>query len=299
VTDANTTLKRLEQRLHELPLLPRVVMSLLELDPKQDDYYENVMSYVSADPAFAARVLQFANSTAVAAAKPATTLRTALMLVGATGAVNYIVARSAVQIFMPRADWQRNLWHHALYVAALCRQFAQEFMPAISPEQAHLAGLLHDIGRLILYLEAPEQVRDVEETDWSSPEALIEAEKSVCGFTHAELGYLAACKWRLPDSLAALIRYHHVVDINAAPVSRESLPLLRILKFSDWVAVTASRMTDSDAMEVLVDAALTMPDCPPTDRVRLIDTIRVGLAEGKAAGVLVGIEQCTTRFGRM
>jgi putative nucleotidyltransferase with HDIG domain len=288
VTNANATLKRLEQRLRELPLLPRVVIGLLELDPKHDDYYEKVVSYISADPSFAARVLQFANSTAIAAAKPSTTLRSALMLVGAAGAVNYIVARSAVQIFMPRANWQRNLWYHALYVAALCRRLAQEFAPAISQEQAHLAGLLHDIGRLILYLEAPEQVRDVEETDWLSPEALIEAEKSVCGFTHAELGYLAACKWGLPKGLAALILHHHA-DIHSVALSPNLLPLLRILKFSDRVAVGASRIIDPGAIESLVDAALRNPYCPSDDRVRLISTIRDGLAEATAARMLVGL----------
>src|SRR5690349_17530877 len=105
-------------------------MSLLELDPKQDDYYDKVVSDISTDPAFAARLLQFDNSTAVGAANPPSSLRTALMLVGASGAVNYIVAKSAIQVFVPRATWQRDLWNHGLCVAALCRQIAQVFVPA-------------------------------------------------------------------------------------------------------------------------------------------------------------------------
>ena len=261
----------------------------MELNPKQDDYYERVDAYISADPALAARVLQFANSTAVGAARPATTLRAALMLVGAAGAVNYVVARSAINVFIPRASWQRDLWHHALNVAALCRQFAEEFAPGIPSEQAYLAGLLHDVGRLILYLEAPEQLREVEETDWASPEALVEAEKSVCGFTHTELGYLAACKWRLPTSLAALIRTHHAVEMHATGIAREGLPLWRILRFSDWVAISAHRTSAPGDLELLVNTALKMPGCPSHDQACILQAIQKGMAEGEAAQLLVGL----------
>jgi HD-like signal output (HDOD) protein len=110
--------------------------------------------------------------------------------------------------------------------------------PKVEPQVAYLAGLLHDVGRFVLYLEAPEELRAVDETAWDSPAALIAAEKSICGFTHPEIGFLAAQKWKLPSDLALVIQFHHMVDPHPPLVPARLVPLVKLVAIADWLEVS-------------------------------------------------------------
>lgn len=81
--------------------------------------------------------------------------------------------------------------------------------PGLSPDEAYLVGLLHDIGRFVLFQEAPEQLREIDESGWDTPTALLELEKQICGLDHAELGALACRKWGIPETIAETIALHH------------------------------------------------------------------------------------------
>jgi len=239
------TLSRLQERIDHLPLLPDVVIALLRLDARKDDYFDKVVALVHADPAFATRLLRYANSAAIAPTRPVTTLERALLMVGCEGAVGLVVAHSAARVFVPRHEWERALWRHAFDVACLTQTLAPHVTgAAIDSEQAYLFGLLHDIGRFILYLEAPEDLRAIDETGWETPKALIDAERAVCGFTHAELGYLAMRKWRLPHDLALAVRYHHSPQAAAAEVDAAGLPLVALLQDTDWISVELALRAD-------------------------------------------------------
>jgi HD-like signal output (HDOD) protein len=236
------TLKRLEGRIRELPILPAVIISLLVLDPADPGYFDHVVAYVNGDPGFAARLLQYANSAAMAPPKPITTINSALIRVGARGAVELIVAHSAARIFLPRKEWERGLWVHATLVGWMMRSLSPLLAgERANPDAAYLFGLLHDIGRFVLYLEAPDDLRAVDETDWDSPEALVQAETEICGFTHAELGYLALRKWSLPDSLALAVRYHHTTPFPPPGFPAEYVGISGLLHDADWLAVSIAR----------------------------------------------------------
>lgn len=251
--DKRTTLERLESRIDQLPLLPDVVVRVLHLDPLADDYFEQVVSLILSDPAFAMRLLRYANSASLAAAQPVTTIEHALMLVGCKGAVGLVVGQSAMRVFVPSHDWERDLWRHAFDVACLMQAFASiGSAPQLDPHQAYLFGLLHDIGRFILYLEAPDDLRTVDETAWTSPQALIEAETAICGFTHAELGYLAVRKWHLPDELAHFVRYHHIPPGD--PRVEPQLPMIQLVQDADWISVKLA--VHQDLWRTLPDAEL-------------------------------------------
>lgn len=276
-----STLERLESRVNQLPLLPDVVVALLRLDPLADDYFDRVAALVRADPAFAMRLLRFANSASLAAARPVGTIDQALMLVGCRGAVELVLGHSAMRVFVPQHDWERDLWRHAFDVACLMQAFAA--MVASRPMDAHKAylfGLLHDIGRFILYLEAPDELRRVDETSWSTPQELIDAETAICGFTHAELGYLAVRKWRLPEELAEVVRDHHLSpgDPRLAPLR----PVIQLIQDADWLSMTLA--VHQDLWRSLATAELLARMAPRDLRARygladesLLDLVRRAL----------------------
>jgi len=237
------TLERLESRIDQLPLLPDVVVGLLRLDPLADDYFDRVAALIRSDPAFATRLLRYANSASLAATRPVSTIDQSLMLVGCKGAVELGLGHSAMRVFVPSHDWERDLWRHAFDVACLMQAFSSSV--ATRPMDAHKAylfGLLHDIGRFILYLEAPEALRRVDEMAWSTPQELINAETAICGFTHAELGYLAIRKWRLPDELAEVVRYHHLLPDD--PRLATLRPVIHLTQDADWLSVTLAVQLD-------------------------------------------------------
>jgi putative nucleotidyltransferase with HDIG domain len=239
------TLQRLQGRIDELPLLPAVVQQLMQLNPNDDDYFDSVLNLVNLDPTFATRLLRYANSAFVGSLHSITSVQGALAHVGSKGAVDLILAHSAIRIFLPKSDWERALWNHAIFVACLMREMAAHAREIqVNPGEAHTFGLLHDIGRFVLYLEAPEDLRKVDETEWESPQALVEAETSICGFTHAELGFLALQKWKLPVDLALAVRYHHGSQSDLSNVPLHFRPMVRLLHEADWLAVTIARRGD-------------------------------------------------------
>ena len=77
------------------------------------------------------------------------------------------------------------------------------------PGEAYLAGLLHDIGRFVMLEHAAPNLLKVDESNWGTPEELIQADLDIYKFTHSELGYLACKRWSVPDKIASVVREHH------------------------------------------------------------------------------------------
>jgi putative nucleotidyltransferase with HDIG domain len=210
--------KRLEQHLRELPVLPEVIVELMRLRPEAPRFFEDVQRLVEVEPAFSTRLLAAANSAASAPRQPILGVRTALQRIGSRSAAELLLATAVTNVFVPRDEWAKALWRHSLEVAVLARSLAAR--EGADPEHAYTCGLLHDVGRFILLSEAPEQLRAVEETPWTTPELLVAAERTICGLTHAELGALACRKWRLPEAVAQVVADHHAPQRCRSPLAR-------------------------------------------------------------------------------
>lgn len=255
-----TTIAKLQRHLDDLPVLPVVLVGLLNASPDSDTYFEEVEQLVSSDPAFATRLLRYANSAASAPSHPIMKVHEALSRLGCTMAVNLILAASAAKVFVPRHQWAKDLWVHALDVGALARALVPlaPRNPKVDAEEAYVCGLLHDIGRFILYLEAPESLRKIDEHDWGTPAELVFAEQEICGFTHAELGGIAAQKWGLPASMAEVIRYHH--EPPPAATAPSLARLVELVRAADWIDVALAKrggfraMNDEAIRETLAKA---------------------------------------------
>jgi putative nucleotidyltransferase with HDIG domain len=101
-----------------------------------------------------------------------------------------------------------GIYHHAISTAIIAEKLA-DLTGKISPSLAYTAGLLHDIGKVVLdqyiYADFPLFYRQLNEES----KYLIEVEKNVLGIDHTEVGSDLAHSWSLPESLAETIRYHH------------------------------------------------------------------------------------------
>lgn len=254
---------RLESHIDRLPVLPTVLAPLMTLDPDDDGFFDEVMALLEGDPPFAARILSAANAATSGHLQPVASVRSALLRLGSHGAANAITTMAVTRVFVPRTDWEKSLWRHSIHVAAAMRVLADlDRSGAVDRDVAYAAGLLHDVGRLIIFQEAPDALHQVDEGDWHTPEALVDAERAVCGIGHAELGARACRRWNLPDVLVEVVgRHHHPVH---NPVGEVEV-LVALTRFAD-LAMFPSAVPGTPGRERDPDAALAaelVPQLPP------------------------------------
>lgn len=224
----------LERRLDDLPVLPAVAAHIASLDPTAGDFASRVEDLARLDPPLAARLLRLCDCRI---SQPGS-VSEAIVRVGARPLAETITSLSVMRLFVPTTIGQRNLWIHAIGTALTARCIAQ-FASAswqLAPEHAYLAGLMHDLGRFVMYDRTPAELGQVDETHWSSPRELVAAEIQVCGFDHAFLGGLACERWRFPELVTDMVREHHVYDRQRSAARKSDLArLVRVLQAADLV----------------------------------------------------------------
>lgn len=205
-----TALRSMAKKIDELPLLPQVLVRILQLDIKADDFFEQFEHLSKQDPGLAVRVVSLANSAASAPATPISTIKNAITRMGARTIADLVASLGVQRVFMPTQPGQVRLWTHSVEVAVATRQIAR-LLPQLQVDLGHayLLGLLHDIGRFVMLEHAAPALLKVDESHWHSPDELIESDIAVYKFTHSELGYLACLHWGLPQAIADVVRVHH------------------------------------------------------------------------------------------
>ncbi len=209
----------MQDKVDELPLLPQVLVRILQLNPDSDNYFEEFGKLTKEDPAFAVRVIALANSASSAPAVPVATIRDAMTRLGAAVIRSHVASLAVQQVFMPTKPNEVSLWQHSVYCAFSAAKTA-ELAPGleVDPAEAYLVGLLHDIGRFVMFQHAPPNLLAVDESQWETPDELIEADVAIYKITHSELGFKACKHWRLPDSICDVIRRHHT------PIEKQIIP---------------------------------------------------------------------------
>lgn len=166
---------------------------------------------VESDGGLTARVLRAANSSLYGLPRRIDRVSYALTRLGRQAIRDLIPATSVLRTFIgisPRLVDMATLWHHSIYCALVARRLARRCR-VLHDERLMMAGMLHDIGQLVLYQMQPalsaEALALADDTD----EGLYRAERDVFGYTHADVGGKLLEAWQLPDSLVAAARHHH------------------------------------------------------------------------------------------
>jgi len=208
--NGNTDLEQMEKKVDELPLLPMVLVRIMQLDPNSDDYYDEFVRLVQEDPPFAVRVVALANSPAFSPISPIVRIKDAVIRLGSDTVRNLVASLAVQKVFVPTGEHQIRLWTHSISIAVTSKYLAKMIPQLeVNPEKAYLCGLLHDIGRFVMFEHAPQHLKDVDESNWQTPKELIEADVEVFKYTHTALGYRACKNWGLPEEIAVVVRDHH------------------------------------------------------------------------------------------
>lgn len=206
------------ERLKEIPTLPVVAMRVSELinDPKSSS--SEIAELLKKDQALTARLLKLANSSYYAIPGGVTDVQRALAFLGFNTLAQLVLSLSVMSMFtdLEGADLSMNeFWRHALGVA-VCSEILAKHSQYPRPEEAFTCGLLHDIGKLVLFKLDPQRFIQTARTALERKCSFHEIEKEKDFPTHTELGEAVTEKWGLPKMICIAARSHH---LNSSQIS--------------------------------------------------------------------------------
>ncbi|WP_245232498.1 HDOD domain-containing protein [Thiorhodococcus minor] len=221
------------ERLDELPSLPAVYHRVRQTLENPDGSLETVAAIIEADPALAARLLRVANSALYGLATKVDTVLRALTIIGAAETHNLVLATTLVSVFrdLPLgAVSMRSFWEHSIACGVAARVIARVGGRA-SPDRAYLAGLLHDIGRLPLYILEPHIMGAALQAHRDRQGHLFDLEQQFFGSSHAEIGAALLRGWAIPEVFCAAAAHHHRPALAEHPA-----PEIAVTHVADLVA---------------------------------------------------------------
>lgn len=275
-------------RIKELPPLPLVVHELMSVMRDAECSGEEINRILSSDQALASKILRLVNSSFYGLPGRVSTIPRAVVILGHAALRNLatgLTVAGGLGNQLPPSRRQQ-FWKHSLAAAAGAEVIARRIkLP--DPEEAFIAGLLHDIGHLILMIALPAEHAAVHERGLLGD---IEAERAVMGLDHCRAGRQLMQHWKLPQSLLECVRLHHAPD---ACLNGES-PLLAVVALADRLSRVLGAPGEGIRVEDDVVRLAAGLGLSPGEILEMVPAIRVRMIEAKSFLKMAEIqEDCT------
>lgn len=217
----------------DLKPLPTTVSRALHLLDEPDVTINQIVSVLSMDQAITARLLKLANSAYYGRPAAASTLHEAVMRLGFKRTKNLLFALTYSTLLSRRVAGYNlgrgELWQHSVAVAMVAPRIAER-VAYHAPDEAYIAGLLHDIGKLMLDQYFTINWEQLLESSREYNLSIIETEERLLGMNHAQVGGELARKWDLPLCLVEAIAYHHTPE-----QAQKSIKLAAIVNLANHI----------------------------------------------------------------
>lgn len=216
--NAAASLRQALDHLGTLPPIPRIAQKILSLKINSDEGERALIELIAKDPPILTKVIGLANSPLFGTGRKILSLQDAAAILGIRR-IKMVALSFAMMSSMTRRPAGgldiTGLWRHSLSVAMTMDTLARLMPPELRPsdEEIYLSGLLHDIGFLVLDYLDPELSRAFHARLAASPESTVaEIEAEMLETSHGELGAELGRHWSLPESVVAVLNYHHTPD---------------------------------------------------------------------------------------
>lgn len=244
--------------------LPDVFMRISRLIDDPNSSSNDIAQAISQDPSFTIRLLRIANSSLFSFPSSVTTVAKAVTIIGTSQIRSIALSMSVAKSFAGLPNdlvSMHNFWRHSLFCGLIARLLAKK-VRGCDPDSVFTAGLLHDIGELVIFNRLPKEAEAalLMVLDSQDEVQVHEAEQEVMGLDHAEVGGELAKHWHLPPLLEECIRYHH----NPAGASQHPKAVALV-----HIANVLAMMAEVDSLE--------LDDFPPLDPSAWV---QAGLEEG-------------------
>lgn len=225
---ANTHLERLDLQqvitsFTQLPPLPRVVSELMVCLQQDDVDTEQVVQLLNQDQSLVAHALRIANSPFHGLARQIGSMHEAMVVLGLRAVQTLVTTAAITTLFQPlqqrlqEAGYdQHRFWRHSLGAACCARELAHTLHA--NAEMAYTAGLLHDLGKLVLAVNFPRHFRHIVHHTQDLQTPWLTAERQLLGFDHADISAALAEHWLFPVAITEAIALHHAPEEHTATI---------------------------------------------------------------------------------
>lgn len=225
---------------------PDVVMRVRAAAGRENHTAAELADEIGRDPALSAKVLKLVNSGFFAFRQPICTITHAMVLLGSDVVASLVVAAPVFDMFGPTGS-AAGLWAHSL-ATARCAGALGDVLGFDEPEELSLGGLLHDLGKVIIEREWPDGARLVADAVTREGGLMVDAERRLLGFDHADVGGWLLARWGLPRRLVTPIAQHHAFDPQGPDAAR-----VAVVHVADVLARAAGRGEPGDTALPAID----------------------------------------------
>ena len=227
----------------DLPPMPQVVIKIQQLIADLNSDTSKLAGIIESDQAIAAKVLKMANSAFYGMSGKISSIHQASLLLGYQTLGEIVTMAGAAEILavnMPGYGYDsRELWQHSLMVAFTAKMIA-EIKHKDLIHEAHTAGLIHDVGKIILDQHVLENKTQISDYMDQEEKTFLDAERTFFGFDHAEIASEICETWKIPAKISRAIRCHHQPSLS------DNDELSYILHMADYVATMGGIGYDDD-----------------------------------------------------
>lgn len=240
--------EKLLSRSDELAMLPAVATEALDMARDPECKTSEFAGVIERDVKLATEILSMANSVMFSATAPVSSLRQAVVRLGMKQCRNLILSSSAASLMknLPLDQaWVREvIWQHSFRTATACTYLNNTLQIGFEGEE-FTAGLLHDFGRLLLAVAAPEEFPRADSLSFEEDEEFLSRETATLGIDHCQFGAWFAKHNRLPRALVAAIQFHHLPEMHH-PDSK----LISLVAAADHICSYYQRIEQSSGYEI-------------------------------------------------
>lgn len=242
--------KKILRQLKDLPPMPQIVFKARNLLADPESEMRDLSSLLESDQAIATKVLKLANSAYYGLSGKVSSIRHASSMLGfkALGQLISMVGTSAVlgKTLKGYDLDSAGTWRHSLMAASASRIIALQKNQALEND-AFSAGLIHDVGKLVLDRHVNKRKSDFERLTEGGRNSMLAAEQHILGLDHAEIGFEVCQYWNIPESISTAIKFHH------QPSRSEGDELAYIIFMANSIANMAKALEESAGMMAQVD----------------------------------------------
>lgn len=210
-TDLDIISHEFKKSIDDLPQFPENITRLNKLLSDPDAKMSDIARQISNDIGLTGELLKQVNSAAFALSTPCKNIADAVKMVGIRGIKNMLFTVGSLKAFAEIGGNNEVLWKHAyqtaFYSYNLARNFCSDDKSLV--EDSYICGLLHDMGKIVYESAHPDFLENIKKVCISKGITAELFEKILSGVNHGEIGARIAEKWNFPETIIAVIRYHH------------------------------------------------------------------------------------------
>jgi HD-like signal output (HDOD) protein len=253
--------------LGELPPFSPILNRLLASLAKEDVSFNKLGDLIEKDPVMAGNLLHLVNSALYARRGSINSVRHALSLLGINKLRNAVLGMSITRMWnqvRTPPSWSMVRFNMHSSACAILSDLLSQRLTVDYAEGAFVAGLLHDVGRLLIALGLTEEYSRMLQMHEQEGKPLLECEVEIAGLSHPELSAEALAHWNLPEAIQNAVRYHHTPELDRTAAGTGVVALSRILdaanQYVNSTGVSILKICSEGADATLIEALGLAPD---------------------------------------